>query len=200
MYIYYVYAYIRKSDGTPYYIGKGKNDRAFQRHVGVSIPKDRSKIIFLETNLSNIGACAIERRLIKWWGRKDLNTGILINQTDGGEGSTGRKMTNETKEKIRQANIGKRHSDKSKSQMSIKKIGNKNGINSPGNTGMKHTVEQRKKISDAGKNRIVTDETRKLLSEQRKGIPKPKSECPFCHQILATNIITRFHGERCKLK
>lgn len=73
MTIYYVYAYLRKSDNTPYYIGKGKGKRAFQKH-SISVPKDKSKIVFLETNLTDVGACAIERRMIHWYGRKDNNT------------------------------------------------------------------------------------------------------------------------------
>ena len=91
-YSYYVYAYLRKSDLTPYYIGKGKNGRQYQKHK-VKVPTDRNRIVILEAHLSNIGACGLERRYIKWYGRKDLGTGILRNLTDGGDGGPGRKST-----------------------------------------------------------------------------------------------------------
>lgn len=86
---YYIYAYVR-ADGTPYYIGKGKGRRAFlsHRNHGISTPKDKSKILFLERNLTNVGACALERRYIRWYGKKHDNTGILRNIADGGEGNS----------------------------------------------------------------------------------------------------------------
>lgn len=99
---YYVYAYLRQSDNSPYYIGKGKDSRAWSKNHGhVMVPRDESKIVMLYENLTEGDAHRIERELIKKYGRKDLGTGALLNLTDGGEGSSGRTLSETTIEKFR---------------------------------------------------------------------------------------------------
>lgn len=94
---FYVYAYLR-DDNTPWYIGKGKEDRAWSHRnkEQSNTPADHSKIVIMETNLTEVGAFALERRYIRWYGRKNKNTGILRNLTAGGEGANGSVQSPET--------------------------------------------------------------------------------------------------------
>ncbi len=193
--IYYVYAYLRSKDsntakaGTPYYIGKGKGNRVYGKHR-VPIPTDPSCIILLETNLSDLGALALERRLIRWWGRTDLVTGILRNMTDGGEGVSGRITTIETKQKIGKATAGKshprsestrkkisagnigKHSDYVATEETRQKIREKRKLQSPTFTGKTHTAETKEKIREKRvlqENYTRTAEINKRSSDAQKG-------------------------------
>lgn len=163
---FYTYAYIRASDsltapaGTPYYIGKGSGRRAWLKAKGeVSPPKDKNLIVILESNLTEVGALAIERRLIAWYGRVDLGTGILRNRTDGGDGVCGnagktrkphkrKSPSPETRAKLSAANKGKIKSEEHKLKI---------GAAQKGRKGKPHTEETKRKISLAnlGKKKVV---------------------------------------------
>ncbi|QPX48278.1 hypothetical protein PQC13_gp313 [Synechococcus phage S-SRM01] len=161
--IFYTYAYLRE-DLTPYYIGKGKSYRAYRKNKNVHPPKDKSRIIFLKQNLTEEEAFKHEKYMIAVFGRKDLGTGILHNRTDGGEGTSGNVLSQDTKDKIGNYWRGKKrpgHGEKiRKSQLGTKR----NPLSD------EHKSKLRGRISPQ-KGKPLSDETKQKISQSKKGKP-----------------------------
>jgi len=94
---YYTYAFLRE-DRTPYYIGKGKGKRAYDKKRSFFIPP-KERIIFLKKNLTEKQAFEHEKYMIFIFGRKNNGSGILLNKTNGGDGASGSVWTDTQKEK-----------------------------------------------------------------------------------------------------
>lgn len=177
----YIYFYLR-TDGTPYYVGKGTGKRAWNKQHNINLPTNKSLIIIAETNLTEIGALALERRYISWYGRKDIGTGILRNMTDGGEGTSGFKHSTNTKilmsiakkgksqsiehaKSAATARIGIKHSLESRHARSLAVMGDKHPM-----YGKTHTQETIDKISKASSGRKMTDDTKRKLSKLNRKV------------------------------
>ena len=164
---YYTYAYLRE-DKTPYYIGKGKGNRAYSRgRRKFKSPKDKSRILILKKNLTEEEAFTHERYMISVYGRKDLGTGILHNKTDGGEGRS--NPSEETRKKISDANTKNNHIPPSNlgKRWWNNGLENKMSFNSPGENWVLGRLE-------FNKGHIVTIETKNKIS--LKNLGKKRSE------------------------
>ncbi len=119
----YLYRHIRLDKNEPFYIGiatkknqeylsyESEYSRAFSKQrrdskIWKAIVKRtnyRVEILFESKNYLEIKEK--EKEFIKLYGRIDKKTGILANMTDGGDGTLGLIVSEETRKKLRQANI-----------------------------------------------------------------------------------------------
>lgn len=102
---YYTYIYINPANNIPFYVGYGKNNRYLDhlKEAKRNPKPEKSKhklntirkilacnlepiIKIIDANLSKEQAIGLEKFLISFIGRKDLNCGPLTNMTNGGDG------------------------------------------------------------------------------------------------------------------
>jgi len=175
----------------PFYIGKGRGKRIIDtiydkssfkynkinklKNNNIEIKKD---IIF--DSLTNEEAILYEKELIKLIGRRDLNEGVLVNLTDGGDGRINSKHSDETKNKIsntkKSMNLKFKHSEETINKMKESQSGINNGFH-----GKNHTKESKEKISikNSGTNHSMynkkhSEETIEKLKKHRATISNEK--------------------------
>jgi len=183
--IYFVYCFMdtRKPDKyefgdfiidfEPIYIGKGKGKRPYRHYILYktcntrfyskmkSIADDgfKSEFILLKENLSEEEAFIHEKNIISLIGRIE-NGGTLTNLTDGGEGQSGLKFSEETKKKMSITKTGKKlgkMSEEAKLNLSIAKTGipsKLKGMKLEEIVGVEKAKEIKMKCSETGSKRI----------------------------------------------
>lgn len=150
----YLYRHIRLDTNEVFYIGisldnrKDKFIRAYNTWKRSKFWKNIANKTNYEVDIMMINVpedilIEREKEFIKLYGRSDLGEGTLVNLTDGGEGTTrtkypnrkmkeeqrlsmmGRKLSQETKDKISKAHSGKSHDPKLYESRRLAAIGRK---------------------------------------------------------------------------
>ena len=133
--------------------------------------KDSFQVFVLEECSSEIELKQKEIQLIKE--RKSLSTENGYNLTLGGDGRLGYKLSEETKRKIGEGNIGKVMSNEAKEKMSVAAKKRSVGKLSPMD-GKKHTEESKQKIISFLTGRKHSEESKRKCSESMKAFIQNK--------------------------
>ena len=175
---FYVYEHIRKDNNTCFYVGKGTGDRAHNLDRGNFHDSVRDeygcRVKIIKDGLTEEEAFKLERERIEdyvitfgygapieGYDDYDHNLPYLTNFTWGGEGVSGRKHSEEEKQKMSKAKKGKKNS----------KEHNKNI--SKALKGIKLSEQTRRKMSESQKGRKNSEEHNKNISKATKGKNNP---------------------------
>lgn len=188
---FYVYAWLRPC-GEPFYIGKGRGRRdvvhKYNNPLFVRILDKIRKsgkepsVVRLRENLTEAEAHEMERAEIAKYGRRNNGTGVLANLTNGGEGTSGRILSDETKAKIGAIHAGKtlghehraillsvakNPSAETRAKMSASQVGRRHSAETKSKMSASNAMrrpEERAKVSNALKGIARSEETRAKLS------------------------------------
>ena len=127
----YVYTHTRLDTNEIFYVAIGTQDN----YIRASRTANRSvfwknitkktgwKIDIVFDNLTWEEACEKEKQLISFYGRKDIGTGILVNHTNGGDGSNGRIFSKETRKKMSNTRKGVKVTEEQKNKTRLSMLG-----------------------------------------------------------------------------
>lgn len=232
----YVYIHKRTDNNQIFYVGissdtdykRASDKKSRNRYWDFIVKKVGFEFEIIEDSLSWEDACEREKYWIKFYGRKDLNEGDLVNMTDGGDGlfnpseeikekykklysnktfieRFGEEKAKEIGKKISKSNSGKKRPKQSQI-MKGRYVGELNPM-----FGKKHTEqfkEDRRKYlieNNPGKNKseetkIKISDSKKGKPSKTKGIPRKKIICPYCGKEGGEGLMHRWHFENCKNK
>ena len=162
-----VYEHIRPDTNAIFYVGKGSHKRAYSKHRrnkhwnSVVSKAGGYSVRLVADNLEEDLSFLVEMERIDQLKRIGLK---LTNKTDGGEGPSGMRHTDEAKRKIAEAQMGEKHWTvgyvyTEEHREKLRKARAK----------LIYTDEIRAKLSEAGKKRVYTDETKAKMSESKQG-------------------------------
>lgn len=179
----YVYRHIRLDKNEVFYIGIGSDGsykRAFSkkyrnRHWRFIVDQTDYEIEIMMDDLTWEQAQEKEREFICLYGRRDLDKGTLVNMTDGGDGLHNPSL--ELREKYSKLYTGTTVDEARRNKISegmrkseaVKKI-NKGRV--PWNKGKPRDEETKRKIAEKLTGTSLSEETKKKMSETRKGVKK----------------------------
>jgi len=171
--VFYTYAYLNE-DLKPYYVGKGKDNRINHPHGEfVKLPPVERRV-YLKSGLSEEDAFKHEVYMIYILGRKDLGLGPLLNRTDGGDGTSGWVMPDETKDKISVSKIGVKRPDMEGANNPMRREDVAKKV-SDSKVGKPRDSETKAKISNSLTGKRASAETKQKQSDASKGVKKSKS-------------------------
>lgn len=158
---FYIYAHSTNAEPTIdgiFYIGKGTGNRAKRKnHRGNYWKNFTNKINhqyyihYIWSDLYEHEALFLEKLYIDILGRK-IDGGMLVNLTDGGEGVSGYKHTEETKRRLSEKSIGRKMPEQMVENMRKRFAGSGNP-----RYGVELTQEIKQKISQANKGRFANE-------------------------------------------
>jgi len=189
----YLYRHVRLDKQEPFYVGIGLDPKAgtYPRAFytkGRSVywhniaNKTQYRVEIMLDDLTWEDACEREREFIALYGRSDKGTGVLVNQTDGGDGGTGVIVKPETREKIRNYQLSLNKKGKPGRKWTPESIEKRSATV----TGSKRTEEQKSKMRKPKANKT------------NYSYPKPKIPCDVCGFMAQPAAIKRWHNINCK--
>jgi hypothetical protein len=132
-----VYRHRRLDTNQVFYVGIGKSEKRAYSNNGRNYywknitKKTKYNVEIISTNISWEDACELESFLISQYGRRELNSGSLVNMTDGGEGSIGRIIKESTKDIWKKQRFGKKLEEAHRQNIKNNHASKKEGFVSP---------------------------------------------------------------------